>query len=150
MMKKILFLIIMLLVFASLANAEDKTGFENDREEMFMKIRVGEHVLTVRLADNDSARALTTLLADGPLTIPASNYGGFEKVCPLGILLPSSDVQTATQPGDVMLYASSQIVIFHGNNDWAYTRLGWIEDRDTDELRAILGGNDDSIVLSCD
>ena len=34
----------------------------------------GDHPLTVRLADNESAAALKALLANGPATLPASNY----------------------------------------------------------------------------
>lgn len=142
--------------FAAGADAEtvnawlEEINLYNSQEEMRMKIQVGEAVLNVRLADNDSARALTDLLAGGPLTISASNYGGFEKVCPLGTNLPSNDVQTTTQPGDVMLYAGNHIVIFHGRNDWAYTRLGWVEDIDAAELRSILSGNADTVTLFCD
>ena len=110
-------------------------------------ITVGENELTVRLAENESAEALKAWLADGPMTISASNYGGFEKVCPLGVRLPSQDVQTSTQPGDVMLYSSNQIVIFHGNNSWAYTRLGWIEGKTQTELRSILSGPEGEITL---
>ena len=33
----------------------------------------GGHPLTVRLADNESAAALKALLANGPVTLPASN-----------------------------------------------------------------------------
>ena len=90
---------------------------------------------------------MTDWLSDGPRTISASNYGGFEKVCPLGVRLPSQNVQTDTQPGDVMLYSGDQIVIFHGNNAWAYTRLGWIEGKTQAELRDILSGPEDKITL---
>ena len=34
----------------------------------------GGHPLTVRLDDNESAAALKALLANGPVTLPASNY----------------------------------------------------------------------------
>lgn len=120
-------------------------GLEKD-EETTMMITIGEHTLYVRMDQNPSADTLLALLADGPLTISASNYGGFEKVCPLGTRLPSSDEYTVTHPGDVMLYASSNIVIFHGSNSWEYTRLGWIED--TAGLTAILSGHETEITLS--
>lgn len=110
-------------------------------------IEIGEHTLCVVTEDNDSASALLELLDNGPLTIPASNYGGFEKVCPLGTRLPSYDVDTTTHAGDVMLYSSSQIVIFYGSNSWAYTRLGWVENASAEELRAALSGSDSQIML---
>ena len=39
-----------------------------------MRIEIGDHPLTVRLADNESAAALKALLANGPVTLPASNH----------------------------------------------------------------------------
>lgn len=86
------------------------------------------------------------LLANGPVTLPASGYGGFEKVRPLGTRLPSHDEYTVTKPGDVMLFAGSSIVLFHGSNSWEYTRLGWMEE--TQSLRDILSGNENEITMS--
>ena len=80
------------------------------------------------------------------MTLPASNYGGFEKVCPLGTRLSSQDEYTVAQPGDVMLYAGSNIVLFHGSNSWEYTRLGWIDEMT--KLTGILSGNENEITLS--
>ncbi|MCM1345330.1 MAG: cyclophilin-like fold protein, partial [Muribaculaceae bacterium] len=59
-------------------------------------IKVGESTLTAVLEDNESAEALKELLAGEPLTISASNYGDFEKVCSLGAELPRNDSQTTT------------------------------------------------------
>ena len=111
-------------------------------------IKVGESVLTAVLEENESAEALKGLLADGSLTISASNYGGFEKVCSLGTKLPRNDSQTTTHAGDICLYNGNQIVIFFGSNSWAYTRLGRISDADASELEDILGGEESEITLS--
>ena len=35
-----------------------------------------------------------------------------------------NDVQTTTQPDDIVLYSSKQLVIFFGSNSWSYTKLG--------------------------
>ncbi len=59
-----------------------------------------------------------------------SMYGGFEQVGEIGTSLPRNDVQTTTSAGDIVLYSGNQIVIFYGNNSWAYTRLGHITDHD--------------------
>lgn len=72
-------------------------GLEKE-DEVNMRIEIGDHTLTVRPADNESAAALKALLANGPVTLPASNYGGFEKVCPLGTRLSSQDEYTVTSP----------------------------------------------------
>jgi len=111
-------------------------------------IQVGESTLTAVLEDNESVEALKEFLADGPVTIAASNYGGFEKVCSLGIELPRNDSQTTTHAGDICLYSGNQIVIFYGSNSWAYTRLGKVSDVDETELETILGGKETEITLS--
>ena len=46
--------------------------------------------------------ALREMLTDEDLTISASNYGGFEKVCQLGKTLPRNDKQITTEAGDVI------------------------------------------------
>ena len=113
-----------------------------------IRITVGNKSFTVRLEDNESAAALLAMLVDGDKTIPASNYGGFEKVCRLGENLPSNDVQTRTEAGDVMLYSSNQIVIFYGSNSWSYTGLGKVEDLSAEELTQILSGPENEITMS--
>lgn len=112
-----------------------------------MRVTAGEHSFLVRLEDNDSAKALQDLLADGDMTIPAKNYGGFEKVCRLGKTLPANDRQTRTAAGDVMLYSGNQIVFFYGSNSWAYTRLGTVEDLTAEELEQILSGPETEITM---
>lgn len=111
-------------------------------------IKVGEVTLTVALEDNESVEALKELLSDGALTISASNYGGFEKVCSLGTELPRKDSQTTTHAGDICLYNGNQIVIFYGSNSWAYTRLGKVSNMDGAELEAVLSGKETEIMLS--
>ncbi len=113
-----------------------------------IRITVGTGSFIVKLDENSSAAALRELLAEGDMTISASNYGGFEKVCALGTTLPSNDVQTTTSAGDVMLYSGNQIVIFYGANSWAYTRLGRVEGLSTEELESILSGPETEITLS--
>lgn len=116
--------------------------------EVQMNIQIGESTLTATLENNESAKALKELLTDGPLTISASNYGGFEKVCSLGTELPRNDSQITTHAGDICLYNGSQIVIFYGSNSWAYTRLGKISDEDKSKLEKVLSGKETEITLS--
>ena len=42
--------------------------------------------------------------------------------------LTTSNSQTTTSAGDIVLYNGNQIVIFYGSNTWSYTRLGKIDD----------------------
>ena len=65
-------------------------------------------------------------------------YGGFEQVGSLPQRFSRNDVQTTTQPGDIVLYSGNQLVIFFGSNSWSYTRLSHIEGLSTDELTALL------------
>ncbi|MCM1174915.1 MAG: cyclophilin-like fold protein [Blautia sp.] len=127
----------------------ESVGVEDDTVKTDqLYIKVGQSTLTAALEDNESAEALKKLLAGEPLTISASNYGGFEKVCSLGTKLPRNDSQTTTHAGDICLYNGNQIVIFYGSNSWAYTRLGEILDEDASELETVLSGEETEITLS--
>ena len=55
-----------------------------------------------------------------------------------------------TQAGDIVLYASNQIVVFYGSNSWAYTRLGHITDRSGEEMALLLGNGDVTITFFLD
>lgn len=121
---------------------------ENTVETDQIYIKVGESTLAAVLEDNESTEALKELLADKTLTVSASNYGGFEKVCSLGTELPRNDSQTTTHAGDICLYNGNQIVIFYGSNSWAYTRLGRVSGADASELEEVLSGEETEITLS--
>ena len=113
-----------------------------------MKLMIGDTVVTVAWEDNESVKELKELVSDGPVVIDMSMYGGFEQVGAIGTSLASDDVQTVTSPGDIVLYAASQIVIFYGSNSWAYTRLGKITGCTDGELTSLLGTGDVIITLS--
>ena len=110
-----------------------------------LHLYINDTELAVRWEDNASVEALAAL---APLRVELSMYGGFEQVGPLGARLPSDDVETVTQPGDIVLYASNRIVIFYGSNAWAYTRLGKVTDRTQEELAALLGSGDAVMTLT--
>lgn len=97
-------------------------------EEPMLHITVGSHELLATFEDNPSAREFQALLTQGPLTIEMEDYGGFEKVGPLGTTLSRSDQQITTEPGDVILYQGNQITIYYGSNTWSFTRLARITD----------------------
>lgn len=113
-----------------------------------MQIQIGDTTLTAVPADTEAADALLELLAEGPVTIQAENYGGFEKVGSLPKALPQADSRITTRPGDIMLYQGDSIVFFYGSNTWAYTPLAIIQDASAEELRQALGGSATSITLS--
>lgn len=93
-----------------------------------LKITAGDYTWTATFADNRSAEEFRQLLSQGSLTIEMEDYGGFEKVGPLGTTLTRSDTQITTAPGDVILYQGNQITIYYGVNSWNFTKLATIDD----------------------
>lgn len=141
-MKKIECFLMVCLLVACLAacgfrsssiSAADHSSAEESEEESIKEqttfyVSVGEEIFSATFADSSGAQALKELLAEGDLTIPMSDYGGFEKVGPLGQSLPASNSQITTQAGDIVLYQGNQIVMFYGSNSWSYTQLARIND----------------------
>ena len=99
----------------------------------------------VNLEDNDTAREFAQMFADSPLTLELSDYGGFEKVGSLGRALTADNTNMTTEPGDIVLYNGSNIVIFYGSNTWDYTKIGSVED--ADGLKDALGEEDVTVVF---
>ena len=131
-------------ISSELSETEEENAVKSENS---IKVTVGGASFVVDLENNDSAQALKELLSNGAVTISASNYGGFEKVCRLPETLPSNDVQIKTKPGDVMLYSGNQIVFFYGSNTWAYTRLGKVRSLSANELENILGGEENEVTI---
>ena len=113
---------------------------------MKMTVQVGASTFTAILEDNAAVEALVKRMEREPVTIQMSDYAGFEKVGTLEASLPTSNSQTTTQAGDIVLYQGNQIVLFYGSNSWSYTRLGRIDDL-TGWTEA-LGSGDVSVTFS--
>lgn len=115
-----------------------------------IQITIDGKTLPVVLEKNEATKALVAALQDAPITYIASDYGGFEKVGPLGRSLPTNNSQITTQAGDVILYSGNQIVLFYGSNSWSYTRLGKIDFSSMAELKTFLkaGEGDINVTLS--
>lgn len=103
-----------------------------------IKITVSGKTLPVKIETNEATKALVAALREGSITYEADDYGGFEKVGPLGRTLPAGDSQITTQAGDVILYNGNQIVLFYGSNSWSYTRLGKMQYGSLEELKSFL------------
>ena len=122
---------------------------ENEGETE-LKLLIGETEVAVQWEDNESVAALRELVADEPLTIAMSMYGGFEQVGSIGTNLPRDDVQIVTEAGDIVLYAGNQIVIFYGSNSWAYTRLGKTTDLTLQALTDRLSNGNVLLTIFCE
>ena len=119
---------------------EQNEGNEENDNTMpeTIKITISGKTLTVKIVDNEATKALVAALREASITYEADDYGGFEKVGPLGRSLPTSDTQITTQAGDVILYSGNQIVLFYGSNTWSYTRIGKMQYESLNELKSFL------------
>ena len=127
-------------------NAEEPA----DEKESTMKLTIKNTEVNVSWENNESVRALAKMAENGPVTIETEPYGGFEQVGSIGATLPSNDTNIRTEAGDIMLYTSSQMVIFYGSNSWAYTRLGKITDKSDSELRELLSGYGVTVTITAE
>lgn len=121
----------------------------NEDDEIMNKtlfLKIGNTEVNVNWLDNDSVSALKKLAKDS-LIVEMHMYGGFEQVGSLGSAITSSDKKITTNPGDIVLYSSDQIVIFYDSNTWAYTKLGHIN-LSKNELADLLGNGDVTITIS--
>ena len=122
------------------------TEEKDETANMELTLKIDDTEVDVIWADNDSVKALKNLAKDG-LTINMSKYGGFEQVGSIGSTLPSFDTRITTNPGDIVLYSSNQIVIIYNSNTWSYTKLGHIN-LSKSELTDLLGDEDVVITLN--
>ena len=111
----------------STQTASEVTQNEAQATEMKIKINVNGSTFSATLEDNAAAKEFYEIIKTEGLTVEMSDYSGFEKVGSLGRTLSASDMQTRTKSGDIVLYNSSQLVMFYGSNSWSYTRLGRID-----------------------
>lgn len=129
------------------ANAQAANADEAHQSNTIHATANGE-TLEIELADNSSADAFAELLSSGPLTVKMEDYGGFEKVGPLGTSLPQNNEQITTQPGDVILYQGDKITIYYAENTWNFTRLGKVKDLSADEIKDLLGPGNTAVTFS--
>ena len=129
--------------------SESSDGAESiETGEAVMRLFIGEVEVPVTWEDNGSVQELMDML---PMTIQMTTYSSFEQVGPIPHIaaITSQDEEITTEPGDIVLYRSNQIVIFYGSNTWAYTRLGHVE-LDQSELEELLGNGDVEITITLD
>lgn len=139
MVNKIKLTLILLIICINMGFSENK-----------INITIDGRTMSATLAENQAAKALVERLTSGSVTITMSNYGGFEKVGALPWSLPASDTQITTKPGDIMLYNSNNIVIFYGQNSWAYTPLGLLETTNSSEISSFVGNGSKQVTISLD
>ena len=134
MMKQVLLLLAAMLLTCCSKDSDVTAQTMTQR----LYITIDGKTLPVVLVDNAATQTLVAALQEGDITYEAHDYGGFEKVGALGRSLPTSDMQTTTHAGDVILYSGNQIVLFYGSNSWSYTRLGRMEYSSQADLESFL------------
>ena len=120
----------------------------SDSMDDMVKIKINDEVFDVRLENNSATEELIKTLEKGNVTVNATEYGGFGKVGDLGFSLPTSDESVNTSPGDIVLYQGDKMSLFYGSHSWSYTKLGKIENIDSNHLKDVLGSGDVTLVLS--
>lgn len=147
-MKKLICAVMLAVVALSFAGCKTISQDNNKQdisnveiEEMVMKIDTIS--VDITWENNNSIKDLFNFAKKG-LNINMSRYGDFEQVGSIGKNIVSNNKQITTNPGDVVLYNSNQIVIFFGTNTWSYTKLGHINLNQT-ELNNLL--NKSNVVL---
>lgn len=113
-----------------------------------VKVKINDEVFDVKLENNSATQELIKSLEKRNVTVNASEYGGFEKVGDLGFSLPASDENIATNPGDIVLYQGDKISLFYGSHSWSYTKLGKINNVDSNKLKEVLGSGDVTLEFS--
>lgn len=113
-----------------------------------LSLTVNGTTLTATLADTQAAAELAEQLKEGTVTVTLNEYGGFEKVGKLPWSLTRTDVQTNTEPGDIMLYQGNQMTIFYESNSWSYTALAKLDAIPENGLAACFGDGDVEVTLS--
>lgn len=139
--KKFGLIIILGLVSCTAVSGDDSTDDS-------VKVKINDNVFDVKLENNSATQEFIKELKKGNVTVNASEYGGFEKVGNLGFSLPTSDENIGTAPGDIVLYQGDKISLFYGSHSWSYTKLGKIDNVDSNKLKEVLGSVDVTLEFS--
>lgn len=119
----------------------------HEGEEYSVDISVGEYSLTATMNGNTSSQAFKKMLEHGAVTVNMRDYEGIEKVGMLWRGLPANNEQITAQPGDIILFMGSSLVVYYNQNSWNFTRMGHINEVTQEELKDILGSGNVSMTF---
>lgn len=119
----------------------------NDNHMNKLKLFIDDVEVDVDWEDNDSMKQISELAKQNPIIINSHQYGGFEQVGDIGQNIVSNNMQMTTEPGDIVLYAGNNIVVFYGSNSWSYTKLGKISKK-REEIENLLNKEKITIKLT--
>ena len=110
-------------------------------EESEMKLFINDVEIPVIWEENDSVAELMEDASKGDIIISMSMYSDFEQVGSLGKKYRSNDKQMTVHNGDIVLYNSSNIVLYYASNTWSYTRLGKMDLPEQEVIDLLSNGN---------
>ena len=120
----------------------------DDSMDDLVKVKINDEIFDVKLENNSATQELVKELKKGNVTVTATEYGGFEKVGELGFSLPANDENVEANPGDIVLYQGDKVSLFYGTHSWSYTKLGKIDNVDSNKLKEVLGSGDVTLEFS--
>lgn len=120
----------------------------DDSMDDLVKVKINDEIFDVKLENNSATQELVKELKKGNVTVTATEYGGFEKVGELGFSLPANDENVEANPGDIVLYQGDKVSLFYGSHSWSYTKLGKIDNVDSNKLKEVLGSGDVTLEFS--
>lgn len=137
--------LIFLLILGFITQTENRCeGAKNPKKPTEMEpiiqeisIHIENRTFTATMADNESTKALGSLL---PLTLDMEDLNHNEKFARLHKNLPTQSFSPGTiKKGDLLLWGNNTVVIFYEtfSSSHSYTRLGTIDD--PNELKEALG-----------
>jgi hypothetical protein len=97
-------------------------------ERLRISMRVGERRFAVTLSDNATGHAFAAML---PLTLDMAELNGNEKHADLAKALPANASRPGTiRNGDLMLYGTKTVVVFHKTftSPYSYSAIGRVAD----------------------
>ena len=106
-----------------------------------MKLFINDKEIPVTWESNDSVKEIMKDVANNEIVDEMSMYSDNAQVGSLGKKYTSNDKQTVTHNGDIVLYNSSNIVVFYGSNSWSYTRLGKMDLEEQEVTELLSNGN---------
>lgn len=147
LLKSILFILLFIsLISITSCKKKDSITTKGDYMDKTLELVINDKIIDVTWLDNESINDLKAHINDS-LIVSMHKYGGFEQVGSIGFKVKNNDTKITTNPGDIVLYSSNQIVLFYGSNSWSYTKLGHIN-MSNEELEELLGNDDINITLN--
>ena len=123
----------------------ESQSIEQEKEDI-MKLYIDGEEIPVIWEENETIKELMEDAKEGDIVVNMSMYSNNEQVGSLGKRYSSNDKQLTTTNGDIVLYSSSNIVVFYAPNTWSYTRLGKME-LSAKEVTELLSNGDVELII---